>query len=183
MKCWILLFLSGLLLPLRAAPQVSEFLAANHGADLDDFGESSDWIEIHNPDAAPLMLEGWALSDDEADLQKWKFPAVILPEGGFLVVRASGRDRRFPDQPLHTNFALSATGGFLGLTSPQGIPVSSWTAYPKQFSGVSYGQGAGGVVGYFTGPVPAAVNSVWTMSGTHSSACRPGSAPLPSRWT
>jgi hypothetical protein len=63
-------------------PRISEFLAENHGGLRDEDGETSDWIEIHHPGAAPLSLQGWSLTDDPRDFRKWRFPAVTLGPGG-----------------------------------------------------------------------------------------------------
>ena len=89
--------------------------AANKDTLLDEDGDSSDWIEIHNPDTAAVSLAGWYLTDDAKDLRKWQFPDVSLPAGGFLVVFASDRNRRDPKAELHTNFELDGGGEFLGL--------------------------------------------------------------------
>src|SRR5688572_17716694 len=51
--------------PIMAAadPVISEFVADNVAGLTDENGGHSDWIEIHNPDATPLNLEGWHLTD------------------------------------------------------------------------------------------------------------------------
>ena len=55
----------------QATPVISEFLASNssqqplrEGDLLDDDGDSSDWIELHNPTAQPFDLGDWHLTDD-----------------------------------------------------------------------------------------------------------------------
>ena len=120
-----LLFLSALLLlpvagRISAAPVISEFLAVNRGLDVDDLGQTSDWIEIHNPGPGPVDLQGWSLTDEADQPRKWVFPSVPMAEGGFLVVRASGLNRTDPAGQLHTGFSLSGEGEFLGLYSPAG---------------------------------------------------------------
>ena len=57
------------------APQalISEFLAANSNGLRDEDGDASDWIEIHNPSGTPALLDGYYLTDDPVDLQKWQF--------------------------------------------------------------------------------------------------------------
>ena len=97
---------------LDGAPQVliSEFLAVNRDGLRDEDGDASDWIEIHNPTAATINLEGWHLSDNDDRLEKWTFPSVDIPPGGFLVVFASNKDRADVGAPLHTNFQLSSGG-------------------------------------------------------------------------
>jgi len=102
-----------LLTGLRADPIISEFMAANTKGLRDEDGAHSDWLELHNPAASPLVLTGWFLSDDPAQPRKWRFPETVLPAGDFLVIWASGKDRRAAGLPLHTNFSLS--GGVVEL--------------------------------------------------------------------
>src|SRR2546427_10514561 len=73
------------------APLITEFMAANVSTLADEDGEFSDWIEIQNPDSAPISLAGYHLTDNAANLDKWKFPAVTLNPGAYMVVFASGK--------------------------------------------------------------------------------------------
>ncbi len=57
---------------LSASPLITEFLAVNDSSLSDDDGDSSDWVEVHNPASTPLDLDGWHLTDDEGDLTKWR---------------------------------------------------------------------------------------------------------------
>ena len=84
-------------------PIITEFLASNDKGLLDKDHESSDWIEINNPTGRAIDLDGWYLSDDINDLEKWEFPSVVLPPGGYLVVFASGRDEREVGGELQPN--------------------------------------------------------------------------------
>jgi hypothetical protein len=86
---------------------ISEFGLNTRAAD--ENGDYSDWIEIYNPNAGTVNLDGWSLTDSANNLNKWRFPATNLAGGGFLVVFASERP---PDSGtrLHTNFRLSAEG-------------------------------------------------------------------------
>jgi Spore coat assembly protein len=125
---------------LHAEVVISEFLASNDTTLKDDFREDSDWIELYNNGTEPLNLLGWRLTDSAGNLSKWVFPERTLPPGGFLVVFASGRDRKLPDAPLHTNFSLSADGEFLALVRPDGSIASSYApSFPRQTTDISYG--------------------------------------------
>ena len=125
-----------------AALILSEFMADNDttGTDhefLDEDGEESDWIEIYNPTAETVSLLGYALEDDN---NRWVFPDVSMDSGAFLVVFASGKDRRTPGFELHTNFALSRGGERLVLVGPDGSTVvDAYDPYPAQLSNISYG--------------------------------------------
>ena len=54
-----------------------------------------------------LDLGGYHLTDEPDNLDKWTFPSVILPPGGYLIVFASEKNRAVAGAPLHTNFKLS----------------------------------------------------------------------------
>lgn len=124
---------------------ISEFMAANRATLADEDGEFSDWIELHNPGTAGVNLEGWWLTDDPLVLTQWRFPATNLPPSGYLVVFASGKNRRTPGAPLHTNFKLSSSGEYLALVLPDGRTVASQFApeFPPQATDVSYGLDSG----------------------------------------
>ena len=107
---------------------------------LDEDGDSSDWIEIHNPLGFAINLDGWFLSDDDTNPTKWSFPSVVIPGNGYLLVFASNKNRTGFASELHTNFQLSSGGEYLGLSMPDQQTVSEFTSeYPEQVSGVSYG--------------------------------------------
>jgi hypothetical protein len=148
--------------PLRADPVISEFMASNTVTLADQDQAFSDWIEIHNPDGAPVNLAGWYLTDNAANKLRWQFPAVTLSPGGYLVVFASNKNRRDPAAELHTNFALAAEGEYLGLIRPDGVTVASEYAptFPVQLNDISYGRlGAVAEAVYFPNPTPGAANN------------------------
>ena len=75
---------------------ISEIAADPQANLLDEDGDASDWIEIYNAGHQVEELQGWYLSDDAADLRKWQFPSVSLQPRDYLLVYASGKDRRRP---------------------------------------------------------------------------------------
>jgi hypothetical protein len=139
----IVLLTLGLFPSLRAQDrfEISEFMAMNVNGLDDEDRDEEDWIEIHNAGASTASLEGWFLTDDPEDLTKWEFPAVALEPDGYLVVFASGKNRRDPAHELHTNFKLSASGEYLGLVRPDKVTVAAAfsPAFPIQAPDVSYG--------------------------------------------
>jgi len=48
------------------APLITEFMAIHDAGLVDEDGEFSDWIEIHNPEAVPISLAGYSLTDNAA---------------------------------------------------------------------------------------------------------------------
>ena len=68
---------------------ITEFMASNSASLVDDDGDYSDWIEIHNTTNETQSLQGWALTDDAADPFRWRFPAdAVLQPGEYRVVFA-----------------------------------------------------------------------------------------------
>jgi hypothetical protein len=121
--------------------RITEFMAENDGPLADEDGEFSDWIEIHNAGTNVVNLGGWYLTDRASQLTQWRFPNTNLAPNAYLIVFASGKDRRVAGQTLHTNFRLNNGGEYLGLTRPDGTNVVSAYApqFPAQVSEVSYG--------------------------------------------
>jgi hypothetical protein len=151
---------------LRAGPVITEFMASNESTLADEDGAYSDWIELHNPAAVSLNLAGWYLTDSASNKTKWQFPAIVLPAGGYVVVFASSKDRRNPGSNLHTNFALSAGGEYLGLIRPDGetVEFDFGARFPAQSDDISYGlaPGANGALGepaFLSRPTPGAANA------------------------
>lgn len=98
---------------------INEVVSRNQEGLEDQDGDRPDWMELYNPGGAAINLAGYGLSDDPGKPFKWRFPRVLIPSRGFLVVFASGKDRT-NSAPLHTGFRLSAEGETLVLTRPGG---------------------------------------------------------------
>jgi hypothetical protein len=96
---------------------INEMVAGNVSGPTDEDGDYSDWIEIYNQGDYPINLAGWALTNDPSQPEKWPFPDVTLGAHDYLIVFASGKDRRVvePGKFLHTNFRLSQLGEALAL--------------------------------------------------------------------
>jgi hypothetical protein len=140
----------------KQEPIISEFLASNSGGLRDEDGDSPDWIEIHNPNPFAIDMGGYRLHDSA---NQWPFPAGALVEaGGYRVVFASSKYRVVPTSPLHTNFALGASGDSLSLLNSSQVVVSAFTpTYPEQRTNGSYGT-SGGNAAFFDTPTPGAAN-------------------------
>ncbi|MBN1421602.1 MAG: lamin tail domain-containing protein [Planctomycetes bacterium] len=119
---------------------ITEILAVNGGGIEDEDGNRPDWIEIRNAGRSRVWLDGWYLTDDPFDPGKWRFPAVDLAPGAFLLVFASGKDRARPGGELHASFQLDGDGEYLALVRPDATIACEFApAYPRQVADVSYG--------------------------------------------
>ncbi|MCI0635367.1 MAG: chitobiase/beta-hexosaminidase C-terminal domain-containing protein, partial [Actinobacteria bacterium] len=120
--------------------------------------DSSDWLEIHNPDPEPRSLAGYALSDDPAVPRKWVLPSVTVPANGELLVWMSGKRRDVMppgaiEKSRHIPFEriFIAPGGqwrYLLAPSPVIEPPDGWTTpafddseWAVGPSGFGYGDG------------------------------------------
>ena len=95
-------------------------MTTNTSTYTDENDQYSDYIELHNVSGETVDLTGWYLTDDAQNLRKWKFPAVQMNAGEYLVVHASKLDRKDNPAHLHTNFALSSEGEDVLLVNPEG---------------------------------------------------------------
>jgi hypothetical protein len=69
-----------------------------------------DWLELHNPTAQDVSLDGWSLTDDPTEPRRHVLSGgLVLEAGGFLVLWASDLSFTLPDD-----------GGAIGLFDPDG---------------------------------------------------------------
>lgn len=136
---------------------VSEFMASNSSTLKDEDGDYPDWIELYNPTTASINLEGWYLSDNPGNRIKWIFPKVSMEPNGYLVIFASGKDKRIAE--LHTNFSLSSSGEQIILLKPDGetLVFALDSNFPEQYPDISYGF-IDGNISYFDSPTPGQPN-------------------------
>jgi hypothetical protein len=161
---------------------VSEFMANNDAALLDEDGDASDWIEVWNSTNATINLSGYYLSDSQAIPGQWAFPAWTLAPNEYLIVFASAKERNpvqaiaGKDNPgtlaqphIHTNFNISKNGGSVLLSRNEGAgvftTVSSFVGYPVQSKDISYGSSdSEGYIGFIDPPTPGGPNAA-TVGG------------------
>jgi len=62
-----------LAVPVCAEPVISEFMASNQNGIVEENGSRPDWIEIRNPDATPVLMTEWSLTDEMGNPNKWPF--------------------------------------------------------------------------------------------------------------
>ena len=140
---------------------INEFVAVNNTGLTDEDGDYVDWIEIYNPSSTSVNLSGWTLTDDKNQPEKWAFPNMTLAAQDYLVVFASGKNRKStgPDTPLHTNFRLDSQGEFIGLYN---ILDNKFVApeFSTQYQDIAYGQSGDMVTyGYLLEATPGQPNS------------------------
>lgn len=159
---------------------ISEFMAKNknnRSTTVEGQTVFPDWIEIYNSNIGrtAIYLDGWYLTDDENDPNKWPLPALWLTGGTRWLIYAS--DIQIEDHPenspysdgsnFHTNFELDGGGEYLALVDPHMYVIHAYDSseygfddfgYPAQQQDVSYGI-YDGEEQYFTDPTPGAENT------------------------
>jgi len=140
---------------------INEYMSDNEYTLIDEDGDFSDWIEVYNSGDTAVNLEGYGLSDDPDNLLKWQFPPLVLQPGQYVLVFASGKDRRDPFGPyLHTNFKLKNGEEILFFSNEKG-QILDQLVLQETRDGVSYGRDLVHSQEwlYFTSPTPAGPNT------------------------
>ncbi len=147
---------------------INELMSANTVTFIDADNLPDDWIEIYNAGSEPVDLAGLFMTDDIQNPSKHQFVSgspeiTTVPPGGFKIVWA---DDSLSQGPLHVNFTLPSTGGFIGLyqetnggTGTFYVTVDSIT-YPQLALDKSYGREQDGELPWviFNGATPGTSN-------------------------
>ena len=104
---------------------LSNAIADPHGA----------WVEFRNTTGAAINIGGWYLSDDAADLKKYRVATgTIIPAGGYIAFNRANQFGNAADPGRLKPMDLSPTGGSIYLTS------SDAPAAGNSFSGYQVSQ-------------------------------------------
>ncbi|PKP10050.1 MAG: hypothetical protein CVU09_09105 [Bacteroidetes bacterium HGW-Bacteroidetes-4] len=140
----LLAFIIGLAFTFIGSSQsllINEFSSQN-ASFFDEDRDASDWFELYNPTTSAINLSGWSVSDDSTDLLQWQFPDYELKAKEFMLVFASGKDRKeqvFYDNVIAHGDNFYYTAGSVSIPNDWknlGFDASSWENGP---SGFGYG--------------------------------------------
>lgn len=100
---------------------INEIMAVNRATYAAQDGLYYDYIELYNASSESVDLGGWYLSDSIDYPRKWRLPEdTVIASGEYLIVFASGLDRKEDRTQLHTNFSLSSEGESVILSDSAG---------------------------------------------------------------
>jgi len=90
-------------------------LVAKGSTLMNEFGVTSDWIELYNNSNQNLTLQAglWSITDALDEPDKFVLPSLNIPSGGHLVIFCN--DSTSGIQQIHTGFGLSSNGEKIGL--------------------------------------------------------------------
>ena len=151
----ICIFLLGLINLSAQNIAINEVMSSNSTTISDEDGNFEDWVEIYNYGTTSVNLLNFGLSDETDNPFKWKFPSIILPAKGYLLVWCSDKNRAISGSELHTNFKIKSGGETLILTNASGTKINDSPAVAIATDN-SYGRkpdGAGSW-SFFTQPTP-----------------------------
>ncbi len=83
---------------------VNEILSSNSQTIADEDGDYEDWIELYNFGDELVSLAGIGLSDNYNNPFKWVFPDISIEPDQFMIVFASGKDRKFYSGQYNTSW-------------------------------------------------------------------------------
>lgn len=112
----------------------------------------SEWVELYNPNAFPVSLAGFTLTDDMTEVEKHNFPEVELAAGQFLIV-CCGRKGCTRADHVRIDVGLSAQGEELYLFDGNGYTLDQ-VPFPALSEDVSWARRADGTWGYCVHPTP-----------------------------
>ncbi len=140
---------------------INEIMALNNTTVQNGNGTYSDWIEMYNTTSGALSLEYMYLSDDAANLQKWKFPAgVSIPANAYQIIWAD--NETYPGE-LHCGFKFAGSGEQVYLSYPNGYVIDS-VSYGIQTADITYGRYPNGTGAFvFMPPTFNATNTITSI--------------------
>ena len=117
----------------------------------------ADWIELYNGSGQPIDLEGYGLSDQQANLYRQTLSGKVIEPGEFLVIE--------PDA-----FGLSASGETIWLSAPD-YDLIDWLDTGDMRNGLSRGRGIDPEIEsadqayYYEEPTPGQANTTPPLDG------------------
>ena len=123
--------------------KINEVVSSNSEY-TDEDGDTPDWFELHNSGSQNVSIDGWFISDDPDEFDKWAFPNITLAPDEYLLVWASKKDRSSIAYPR----TLINQGDLFKYLTPSAEPNSNWntlafddSSWAESASGFGYGDG------------------------------------------
>jgi hypothetical protein len=119
----------------RAVLRISELCAQDDGFLIDEFGQTTDWIEVANVGDVPVELSDYSLVDDGA--KALPLPKGVLAPGAVQVYFA---DKQPEQGERHLTFGLAEEGERLRLLDLAHERIADEVTYPALLINETYGR-------------------------------------------
>lgn len=133
---FIYIIYKGSLLVTQNELVINEVCSNNFTLVKNENGNYSDYIELYNPGDEEILLEGYFLSDDEEQLQKYALNSVVVPPKGYYVVWLDA-DNMVTEI---AEFGISKTGDKLFLSNLSKEEIVDSIVVPKLSYNTSFGR-------------------------------------------
>lgn len=117
----------------------NEVMSSNQRFITDSDDDSPDWFELYNNSNGTIDLSGYSVNDKRNQDSAWKFPTFNLEKGKYLLVFASGKNRK--ELPLYWSTIINEGDSWRYLV-PNSEPSSNWKN--NQFNDSGWSQGNSG---------------------------------------
>ncbi len=98
---------------------INEIVSSNDGVNIDEEGQTEDWLELANTSGVAISLKGYFIADGSGE--KIELPDLTIAPHSELLFWADDD----PDGELHLPFKLSSSGELLQLFDAAGLVVDS----------------------------------------------------------
>jgi len=113
---------------------INELMASNSSVMYDEAEEADDWVELYNTSSESVSLEGFHLSDNASNLNKWMLPDTLIAPESYLVIWTDDDEEQ---GTMHASFKLASAGEELILMDSDSAIVDR-IIFPEQDSDVSF---------------------------------------------
>lgn len=145
-----------------APVRLSEAVFTGSMGALDPYGDRCEFVELRNTSGAPVLLDGYYLSDDRGDLTKWAFPAgTVIGAGEYRVIYLAGANcgKTSTETALYAPFAVSGDEEGVFLFDGNGFTYDVILNADAEAKNVSLGAGDGDTAARYLYATPGAVNA------------------------
>lgn len=94
---------------------INEWMPFNESAEMDEYDEYNDWIELYNNSSQNINLEGYFLSNKANEATKYQFPSINIDAHEYLILWA---DEDSLQGNLHLPFKLDSERDDIVLSRP-----------------------------------------------------------------
>ncbi|KAA3653667.1 MAG: hypothetical protein DWQ10_18250 [Calditrichaeota bacterium] len=122
---------------------INEVMSSNGNTLADEKNDFPDWIELFNKSEKSIKLEGWLLSDNADELDKWAFPGIEIAPGAYSIIFASGTTNDHVVVEWETVIQSGDSCRYLNINEDIGNfwfnPRTNVDNWPRGKTGIGYG--------------------------------------------